>query len=45
MVYGISTYVAIGDTALYLKYDLSPIFKDQIVDQNNISIGVRFDMD
>ncbi|PQV51242.1 hypothetical protein CLV33_101164 [Jejuia pallidilutea] len=45
LVYGISTYVAIGDTALYLKYDLSPIFKDQIVDQNNISIGVRFDMD
>jgi len=45
LVYGISTYVAIGDTALYLKYDLSPIFKDQLVDQNNISIGVRFDMD
>ena len=27
LVYGISTYLAIGDTALYLKYDLSPIFK------------------
>ncbi len=45
LVYGVSTYLAIGDTALYLKYDLSPIFKDQAVDQNNISIGVRFDMD
>lgn len=45
LVYGLSTYVAFGDTALYVKYDLSPIFKDQIVDQNNISIGVRFDMD
>lgn len=45
LVYGISTYFAIGDTALYLKYDLSPIFKDQAVDQNNISLGVRFDMD
>ncbi|WP_203257495.1 hypothetical protein [Hyunsoonleella ulvae] len=45
LVYGLSTYVAFGDTALYLKYDLSPIFKDQIVDQNNISLGVRFDMD
>lgn len=45
LVYGLSTYVAFGDTALYLKYDLSPIFKNQTVDQNNISIGVRFDMD
>ncbi|SEQ02707.1 hypothetical protein SAMN05421824_0959 [Hyunsoonleella jejuensis] len=45
LVYGVSTYVAIGDTALYLKYDLSPIFKDQPIDQNNISIGLRFDMD
>lgn len=45
LVYGLSSYVAIGDTALYIKYDLSPIFKDQIVDQNNISVGVRFDID
>lgn len=45
LVYGLSTYVAFGDTALYVKYDLSPIFKNQIVDQNNISLGVRFDMD
>lgn len=44
-VYGLSGYIGVGDTALYVKYDLSPIFKDQIVDQNNISIGVRFDMD
>ena len=45
LVYGLSTYLAFGDVALYVKYDLSPIFKDQIVEQNNISIGVRFDMD
>ena len=45
LVYGISSYVAVGSTALYVKYDLSPIFKDQIADQNNISLGVRFDMD
>jgi hypothetical protein len=44
-VYGLSSYVAIGGTALYVKYDLSPIFKDQVVDQNNISLGIRFDMD
>jgi len=45
LVYGLSGYVAIGDTALYVKYDLSPIFKDQAQNQNNISLGVRFDMD
>ena len=45
LVYGLSGYVAIGDTALYIKYDLSPIFKDQVAEQNNISLGIRFDMD
>ncbi|OEK08007.1 hypothetical protein A8C32_16250 [Flavivirga aquatica] len=45
LVYGLSGYVAIDEIALYVKYDLSPIFKDQIIKQNNISIGVRFDMD
>lgn len=44
-IYGLSSYIAFGDTALYVKYDLSPIFKDQLVDQNNISVGLRFDMD
>lgn len=45
LVYGLSSYVAVGGTALYVKYDLSPIFKDQNIKQNNISLGVRFDMD
>jgi hypothetical protein len=44
LVYGLSSYLAFGDTALYVKYDLSPIFKDQAIKQNNISIGIRFDM-
>ncbi|RLD28571.1 MAG: hypothetical protein DRI75_06290 [Bacteroidetes bacterium] len=45
LVYGLSGYVAFGNVGLYAKYDLSPIFKDQDVKQNNISLGVRFDMD
>ncbi|NNL15220.1 MAG: hypothetical protein HKO81_01095, partial [Flavobacteriaceae bacterium] len=45
LVYGLSGYLAFDDVALYVKYDLSPIFKDQPVDQNNISLGLRFDMD
>ena len=44
-VYGLSAYVGFGDIALYAKYDLNPLFKDQAVDQNNISVGVRFDID
>lgn len=41
-VYGLSTYAGFGDTMVYLKYDLSPIFKDAVVEQHNISLGLRF---
>ena len=44
-VYGLSGYIAFDDVALYVKYDLSPIFKDQAIEQNNISVGLRFDVD
>ena len=44
-VYGLSGYIGAGDTALYVKYDLSPIFNDQAIKQNNISVGLRFDVD
>lgn len=42
-VYGLSTYVGYKATSLYLKYDLNPIFKDNAVKQNNVSLGLRFD--
>lgn len=41
--YGLSTYVGYKATSLYLKYDLQPLFENNIVDQNNISLGLRFD--
>jgi hypothetical protein len=44
-VYGLSSYVGIDNVSLYVKYDLNPLFKDQAFDQNNISLGVRFDLD
>ncbi|WGD35264.1 hypothetical protein [Olleya sp. YS] len=44
-VYGLSAYIGVGDLSLYAKYDLSPIFKNQAVEQNNISLGIRLDMD
>jgi len=43
-VYGLSTYVGYKSTSLYLKYDLNPLFKDNVIDQNNISLGLRFDL-
>jgi hypothetical protein len=42
-IYGLSTYIGYKETSLYLKYDLNPIFQDNVVKQNNISLGVRFD--
>ncbi|MFP2997183.1 hypothetical protein ABN763_14800 [Spongiivirga sp. MCCC 1A20706] len=45
LVYGLSAYAAIGTVGVYAKYDLNPIFKDQAVEQRNLSVGVRFDMD
>jgi hypothetical protein len=43
-VYGLSSYIGFGMTSLYLKYDLNPLFKDNTVNQNNISLGLRFDL-
>ncbi len=42
-IYGLSTYVGYKSTSLYLKYDVSPLFKNNPVNQNNISLGIRFD--
>jgi len=44
-VYGVSAYIGWHGTALYAKYDLNPIFKDNPVEQRNVSLGLRFDMD
>lgn len=43
-IYGLSAYVGYGEVSLYVKYDLSPIFRNNAVDQNNISLGIRFDL-
>ncbi|QXP55978.1 hypothetical protein H0I25_18270 [Cellulophaga sp. HaHa_2_95] len=45
LIYGLSAYAGFGNTQLYVKYDLNPIFKDALVDQHNISLGLRFDLD
>jgi hypothetical protein len=42
--YGLSTYIGYKATSLYLKYDLQPLFEDNVVDQHNVSLGLRFDL-
>ena len=41
--YGLSAYIGYRETSLYVKYDLNPLFKNNSIDQNNVSVGVRFD--
>lgn len=43
-VYGLSGYMAISNVGVYVRYELSPLFEDQAVDQHNVSLGFRFDM-
>lgn len=45
LIYGVSGYLSLGSTALYVKYDLNPIFKNPNAELNNVSIGLRFDVD
>jgi len=44
LVYGLSGYMAFNGVGLYVKYELSPLFENQTLDQNNVSLGIRFDM-
>lgn len=44
-IYGIGGYIGYGDISLNVKYDLNTIFKDNPVEQRNVSLGLRFDMD
>jgi hypothetical protein len=41
--YGLSAYIGFGEVALYAKYDLQPVFANNAVDAQNLSMGVRFD--
>ena len=40
-IYGLSGYIGYGDWMLYAKYDLNTLFKDNPVEQHNVSLGVR----
>lgn len=44
-VYGLSGYIGVGDFSVYAKYNLNELFSNQIVGQNNVSVGLRWDFD
>jgi hypothetical protein len=43
-IYGLSGYMGVGGVLLYVKYDLNPIFRNQEIEQRNVSLGLRFDL-
>jgi hypothetical protein len=43
LIYGLSAYLGYKSTSLYVKYDMNPLFKNNAIDQNNVSLGLRFD--
>lgn len=44
LIYGLSAYAGVDGILLYVKYDLNPIFKDALIEQRNVSLGLRFDL-
>ncbi|RDY58872.1 hypothetical protein [Flagellimonas nanhaiensis] len=43
-IFGLSSYAGFGDMSLYFKYELTQIFDGPSVKQNNVSLGLRFDL-
>lgn len=43
-IYGLSSYVGYRELSLYFKYDLNPIFQDNLTKENNVSLGLRLDL-
>jgi len=43
LVYGLSAYLGLDNVLLYVKYDMNPIFRNAVEDQQMIGIGLRID--
>lgn len=44
LIYGLSSYIGVDDFSFYVKYDLNNIFNEPNRKENNISLGLRFDL-
>jgi len=43
-IYGLSSYIGYRELSLYFKYDLNPLFQNNLIKENNISLGLRVDL-
>jgi len=43
-VYGVTAGIARNSMGLYMKYDLNPLFSSPNVEQNNISLGLKYEL-
>jgi hypothetical protein len=44
LIYGLSSYIGYSVFSVYTKYDLNNIFNSPNRKENNISVGIRFDL-
>lgn len=44
LIYGLSSYMGVDSFSVYVKYDLNNIFNEPNRKENNISLGLRFDL-
>jgi len=44
LIYGLSSYIGVDSFSIYAKYDLNRIFNEPNRKENNISLGLRFDL-
>jgi len=44
LIYGLSSYMGVDSFSIYVKYDLNRIFNEPNRKENNISLGLRFDL-
>lgn len=44
LIYGLSSYIGVDSFSLYVKYDLNRIFNAPNRQENNIALGLRFDL-
>jgi len=44
-IYGLSGYIGFSQISLYAKYDLNTVFKNDPINQRNVSLGIRWDWD
>lgn len=43
-VYGVTAGIAHNSVGLYMKYDLNPLFSSPNIKQNNISLGLKYEL-